>query len=139
MSLERYAELTVALFGKEGPARAEVAARFGLSDDRIDPLIEEWTAKLQSDHDTLTRYNDLYQQELVKAGVQRPDVPMETYAKILGQASGGKQVQAVAAEHGMDMQQFAMVAQYWGQKMQADTGLAIRFAELMMEARGGGS
>ena len=32
MSLERYAELTVALFGKEGPARAEVAARFGLLD-----------------------------------------------------------------------------------------------------------
>ena len=139
MSLERYAELTVALFGKEGPARAEVAARFGLSDDGVDPLIEEWTAKLQSDHSMLVRYNDLYQQALVKAGVQRPEVPIETYAQILGHATGGKPIQEVAAEHGMDMQQFAMVSQFWGQKMMADPSLAVRFWQLMMQARGGGS
>ena len=65
----------------------------------------------------------------------RPDLPIETYAQILKEISGGTDTAVVAAAHGMTLQEFALLSQHWGTQVIADPVLAQRFAALMM---GGG-
>jgi hypothetical protein len=135
VTLEQYSELTVALFGKAGSEAAAAAERFGIPGDRLDAIIAAWTRRVQTDPALLQRYNDLYQQALHRAGVQRPDVPMETYATIVGTISSGTPADQAVAQQGMDLQQFALLAQYWGEKMAADPSLAERYLAAMLAAR----
>jgi hypothetical protein len=135
LTLEQYTDLTVALFGKDGPERDAAAEALGIRADRVDAIVAAWTRRVQSDLSLLQRFNDLYQQALVRAGVQRPDVPMETYAEIMGATSSGTPLDQALAQHGMDMQQFALLSQYWGQQMMADPGLAQRYLAAILAAQ----
>ncbi|MFN2543079.1 MAG: hypothetical protein ABR600_00715 [Actinomycetota bacterium] len=132
ITLTQYAELTVALFDKDGPERDAVATAHGVSPDRLETVIAAWTQQMQTQPGLVTQYSDAYQAALVRAGVQRPDVSLDTYAEMTGAISGGLDIQAVTAKHGMTAQQYAMVAQYWSQQMMGDPQLAVRYAEVMM-------
>jgi hypothetical protein len=135
LTLERYSELVVAIFGKEGAERDAAAEALGIPGDRVETIIAAWTRRVQTDPALLTRFNDLYQQALVSAGVRRPDLPMETYAEMVGTISAGTPSDQVVAQHGIDLQQFALLAEYWGEQMLADPSLAERYLAAMLAAQ----
>jgi hypothetical protein len=135
MTLETYAEVGVALFGKEPAERDAILSRYGLTSSGLDAAVTAWTARFQRDPAAALAYNDLYQRAMVAAGVQRPEVPIETYAQMLAEiSSSGGDVAAVCARHGMDVQQFALLSQHWGQQVMRNPLLAQRFAAIMMES-----
>ena len=130
LSLERFTEMSVALYDKTPDEQEGIARSFGVAPGRLQAVIDGWTARM-SDPQTLHLYNELYQKELGEAGVQRPDVPLEQYAAMMKAIGTGTSAQDVCAQNGMTVQQWALVAQHWGQRMMADPSLAVRFAELM--------
>jgi hypothetical protein len=130
LTLERFTEMSVALYDKTPEQQETIAQSFGVSPGHLQAVIDGWTARM-SDPQTLHRYNELYQKELGEAGVQRPDVPLEQYAAMMKAMGTGTSAQEVCAQNGMTVQQWALVAQHWGQRMMADPSLAVRFAELM--------
>jgi hypothetical protein len=135
VTLEKYAELAVALYDKEGPARAAAAASVGVDDTRVEEIVAAWMKRMESEPGLVQQYSTLYQQALVKAGVQRPDISVETYAQMMGAMSAGRPMDQVTKEHGMTIPQFAMVSQHWSEEMIANPQLAVRYAELMMAAQ----
>ncbi len=130
LSLERFTEMAVALTDKSREEQEAIAQSYGLAPGRLQAVVDAWTARM-SDPQTLNRYHELYQQELVEAGVQRPEVTLEQYAAMMKAMSGGTSVQDVCMQNGITVQQWAMVAQHWGSQMMADPSLAVRFAQLM--------
>lgn len=133
ITLETYAELGVALFGKDPSERDAILANHGLTSPGLGAAVAAWSARFQRDPAAALAYNDLYQRAMVAAGVQRPNVPLETYAQMLAEiSSSGGDVAGVCLRHGMDVQQFALLSQHWGQQVMSDPALAQRFAALMM-------
>jgi hypothetical protein len=130
LSLERFTEMSVALYDKTPEEQETIAQSFGVPAGRLQAVIDGWTARMD-DPPTLLRYHQLYQKELAEAGVQRPEVPLEQYAAMMKAMGTGTSAQDVCAQNGMTVQQWALVAQFWGQRMMADPSLAVRFAELM--------
>jgi hypothetical protein len=134
LTLQQYAELGVALFGREGAERDAILQAHGLDAARLDAANTAWMARLQRDPAAALAYNDLYQWAMVSAGVQRPDVPLETYAQMLREISGGTPTADVCTAHGMDLQQFALLSQFWSMQLAGNPELAARFATAMTGA-----
>ena len=131
ITLETYADLGVVLFGKDPAERDAILQQRGLTSAGLDASVEAWNARFQRDPSAALAYNDLYQRAMLAHGVQRPDLPLETYAQMLGEISGGTDTAAVCANHGMNLQEFALLSQYWGSQVASDPGLAQRFAAMM--------
>jgi hypothetical protein len=136
VTLERYAELGVALFGKEGEERDAILRAHGLDAAGLDAAVAAWTGRMQGDPAVALAYNDLYQRGMVAAGVRRPDVPLETYAQMIGEISSGQPTEEACRRHGMNLQEFALLSQHWGELIGRDPSMAQRFATLVMTARG---
>ncbi|HXJ63823.1 MAG TPA: hypothetical protein VNN79_08725 [Actinomycetota bacterium] len=131
LTLEQYAELGVALFGKEGADRDAVLRARGLDSAKLDAANTAWMARLRSEPAAAVAYNDAYQRAMVAGGVQRPDVPLETYVQMLRQMSAGTPTADVCAANGMNLEQFSLLSQYWTTQLTANPQLAARFAALM--------
>jgi hypothetical protein len=136
VSLGRYAELGVALFGKEGEERDAIMRAHGIDAVGVDAAVAGWTRRMQGNPAVALAYNGLYQRAMVAAGVRRPDVHLETYAQMVGEISAGTPTEEVCRRHGMDLQEFALLSQHWGAQMGRDPALAQRFASLVMAGRG---
>jgi hypothetical protein len=134
LTLDAYAQLGVALFGKEGAERDAIMAAYGTTAAGLDAAVEGWSRRFQTEPGAALAYNDAYQQAMVAAGVQRPDVPLETYAQMLAEISHSGDTAAVCSAHGMDLQQFALLSEHWTEQLGRNPALAQRFATLMMSA-----
>jgi len=134
ITLERYAELGVALFGKEGAERDAVLRAAGLDAAQLNAANDAWMARMRREPAAALAYNDAYQRAMMAAGVHRPDVPFETYAQMLQEISGGTDTVEVCRRHGMDVQEFALLSQYWTQQLAANPELAMRLAAAMAPA-----
>jgi hypothetical protein len=134
LTLEAYAQVGVALFGKEGAERDAILAAHGTTAAGLDAAVEGWAQRFHSEPGAALAYNDAYQRAMVAAGVQRPDVPLETYAQMLMEISHGGETSAVCSAHGMNIQEFALLSQHWSEQLGANPALAQRFAALMMSA-----
>ena len=131
ITLETYADLGVVLFGKDPAERDAILQQHGLTSAGLDAAALAWNARFQRDPAAVLAYNDLYQRALLTHGVQRPDVPLEIYAQMLGEISGGTDTAAVCANHGMTLQQFALLSQHWSTQIASDPSLAQQFAAMM--------
>ena len=132
VSLEQYTKYVVATSTNPDGDRDAMARDNGIPAERQQEIIEAWGARLSADHALLQRHSDLYQQGLAEAGVQRPDITLETYASMLQAVQGGASVEQVTTQHGMTIPQWAMVNQYFGGQMSSDPAVAAKFAQLMM-------
>jgi hypothetical protein len=130
LTLERFTDLHVALFGASPDEREQIAQRHGVPPGRLEAVLDAWSARME-DPALALRYHELYQAALVRAGVEKPDVPFEQYVAMVRAIGAGRPAAEVCAEHGMTLQQWALVAQDWGSQMGRDPSLALRFAELM--------
>ena len=68
--------------------------------------------------------------------MQRPDVPLETYAQMIGEISAGTPTDQVCQRHGMNLQEFALLSQHWMELIGRHPSMAQRFGELVMAAKG---
>jgi hypothetical protein len=130
LTLERYTDLSVALFDKAPEEHEEIARSFGVPPGRLQAVIDGWTKRME-DPEVLRRHSDLYQAALAAAGVGRPEVSLELYVEMMKAIAAGTPADQVCAEHGMTLQQWALVAQHWGERMVADPQLGLRFAQAM--------
>ncbi len=132
VSLEQYTRYVVATSTEPQGDREAIAGASGIPPDHQQEVIEAWGARLSSDRDVLQRHNDLYQQGLAEAGIQRPDISLEQYVGMLQAVQAGTSVEQVTAQHGMTVPQWAMVNQHFGERLSSDPGFAARFAQAMM-------
>jgi hypothetical protein len=132
VSLERYAEVAVALHGASSPEEVETRARaLGIPAGRIKAIGEGWNQRFALHPELVRRYSDLYQKAMRDAGIRAPDVSLEQYAEILSSQTSGEQFLEVLKRFGLNLQTFALVSQGWIDKMSADPSLAMRLASLM--------
>ena len=121
VSLERYAEVAVALHAADPEEADAIAQRHGIpAGTGIQAIAEGWNQRFVQQPELVQRYSDLYQQAMRKAGIQAPDITLEQYAEILKSGASGDAFLLVLQRFGLTLQTFAMVSQGWIDKMAAD-------------------
>jgi hypothetical protein len=134
VTLERYTELAVALYGVTADEEIETRAQaHGVPPGRFKAVAEGWNRRMAEHPEVVQRYSSLYQQALKDAGVEAPDITLEQYAEILRRQSQGQPVTEVLSDFGLDLRTFALVSQRWIDEMAADPSLAVRFVGLLQE------
>jgi crotonobetainyl-CoA:carnitine CoA-transferase CaiB-like acyl-CoA transferase len=131
VTLERYAEAAVAFHRASGDDVESLAVANGIPAGRINAIAEVWNRRMAEHPEVVTRYSELYQQALRKAGIEAPDISFEQYVEILRRQTKGDPIAEVLSDFGLDLQTFALVSQRWIDEMQKDTSLAARMAELL--------
>ncbi|MDQ4004791.1 MAG: hypothetical protein M3135_00610 [Actinomycetota bacterium] len=134
VSLERYAEVAVAMHGASPEEMETRAQALGIPAGRITAIGEAWNQRFAAHPELIRRYSDLYQKAMRDAGIRAPDISLEQYAEILSSQTSGDQFLEVLKRFGLDLQTFALVSQGWIDKMASDPSLAIRLATLMRDA-----
>ncbi|MGH2685731.1 MAG: hypothetical protein ACRDJP_09730 [Actinomycetota bacterium] len=131
VSLERFAEVAVALHGAT-PEEVETRAQEqGIPPGRFTAISEAWNRRFAEHPELVRRYSDLYQQAMREAGIRAPDISLEQYAEILRSQASGDRFLEVLERFGLNLQTFALVSQGWIDKISADPSLAMRLATLM--------
>ena len=136
VTLERYAELMVALHGAAGKEVEARAQAHGVPAGRFHAVVEGWNRRLAEHREVVQRYSALYQEALRRAGVEAPDITLEQYAEILRRQTGGEPITEVLASFGLDLRTFALVSQRWIDALAADPSLATRLATLLTDQPG---
>ena len=130
VTLEQVVAAGVRLYGKDRSEWDEIAQAHGFPAGRFEAIAEAWTRRISEEPGLAQAYNALYQREMVAAGVTVPELSLEQYASLV-RAGSGKPLEEALARFGLNMQQFSMLAQRWGERMMADPSLAMRYAELI--------
>jgi len=130
VSLEQYTKAAVAGFGLDAAQAEEAAQAQGIPAGRMLAIGEEWSRRMTKHPEVVFKYNALYQAAMKEAGVVAPDITLEQYAEILKR---GKEtpLEQLLPEFGLNLQTWALVSGSWGERMMADTSLAVRFAQLL--------
>lgn len=131
VTLERYAEAAVAFHRASGDEIESLAVANSIPAGRIDAIAEVWNRRMTEHPEVVTRYSELYQQALRKAGIEAPDISFEQYVEILRRQTKGEPIAEVLGAFGLDLQTFALVSQHWIDEMQKDSSLAARLGELL--------
>jgi len=130
VTLEQLVAAGVRMYGKDQSEWDEIAQAHGFPPGRFEAIAEAWTRRMSQQPGLAQAYNALYQREMVAAGVTVPDLTLEQYASLVT-AGSGKSLEDALARFGLNMQQFSMLAQRWGERMMADPSLAMRYAQLI--------
>ncbi len=133
VTLERYAEVAVALHGASPEEIETRATAHGIPSGRINAIAEAWNQRFVEHPELVRRYSDLYQQAMQRAGIRAPEITLEQYAEILQSGTSGEQFVSVLGRFGLNLQTFALVSQGWIDRMSADPSLAMRLATIMQE------
>ena len=134
VSLERFAQVAVALHGAS-PEEVETRAQeLGIPPGRITAISAAWNQRFAEHPELVRRYSDLYQQAMREAGIRAPEISLEQYAEILGSQASGDRFLQVLERFGLNLQTFALVSQGWIDKISADPSLAMRLATLMQQS-----
>ena len=134
VSLERFAQVAVALHGASPEEIETRALEQGIPPGRITAISAAWNQRFAEHPELVRRYSDLYQQAMKDAGIRAPDISLEQYAEILRSQTSGDEFLEVLKRFGLDLQTFALVSQGWIDKMSADPSLAMRLATLMQQS-----
>jgi hypothetical protein len=135
VSLERYAEVAVALHGTSLEEMESRAQALGIPAGRMNAISEGWNQRFAEHPELVRRYSDLYQKAMRDAGIRAPDISLEQYAEILSSRTSGEEFLEVLQRFGLDLQTFALVSQVWIEKMSADPSLAMRLASMVGQAQ----
>ncbi len=98
VSLEQFTAYVAEAFGHPESEFPAIADTHGIPPEHLQAVTDEWNRRTSTDQATLLRYNELYQQELHRLGVQRPEITLEQYAEMMKAVQAGTPADQVCAQ-----------------------------------------